>query len=80
MILVDTSIRKLHHLSSNLNYVRKSLLACLYGDVKIGKIFGAHRNFLWMEKFGVRDALKFAFHIDAFKQSSPPAFQDRSFF
>lgn len=81
MILVDILYMEapLLQLNSKYKLCQKSLISlCFYGDIKMCKIFGVHWNFLLMEKFRARDALKFAFHICAFKQSFlPTSFQDR---
>lgn len=85
MILVDILYTEapLLQLKSKYKLCQKFLISlCFHGDIKMWKIFGVHHwKFLLMEKFRAREALKFAFHIGAFKQSFPPtSFQESSFF
>lgn len=75
MILVDILYTEapLPELKSKHKLCQKFPISlCFYGDIKTCKIFGVHWNFLLTEKIRARDALKFAFHIGAFKQSFPP--------
>lgn len=83
MILVDILYMEvpLLELKSKYKLCQKFLISLwFYGDIKMCKIFGAHWNFLLMEEFTAKNAVKFAFHIGAFKQSFLPASFQEFFF